>query len=129
MSVNTLKEGGYLTLIGEALRPKTGQRGTVLDLFAGCGGLALGFESVGFETIGFEADSDCCSTYRKNLKGECYEVFLNSQFKFPNADIVIGGPPCQPFSVGGNLACRIFCTSVIETTALALSDPDGAVRA
>jgi hypothetical protein len=27
------------------------------------------------------------------------------------------------------LACRIFCTSVIETTALALSDPDGAVRA
>jgi hypothetical protein len=28
-----------------------------------------------------------------------------------------------------SLACRIFCTSVIETTALALSDPDGAVRA
>ncbi len=27
------------------------------------------------------------------------------------------------------MACRIFCTSVIETTALALSDPDGAVRA
>lgn len=74
----------------------------VLDLFAGCGGLALGFEAAGFDTIGFEKDSDAVLTYNSNLKGKCHEVYLTEDFNFPCADIVIGGPPCQPFSVGGN---------------------------
>jgi len=38
----------------------------------------------------------------KNLAGNCYTVKLNTDFQYPNADILIGGPPCQPFSVGGN---------------------------
>ena len=74
----------------------------VLDLFAGCGGLALGFESQGFETLGFEMDEDCCATYKKNLLGDCVKVKLDANYKFPKAQVVIGGPPCQPFSVGGN---------------------------
>ncbi|WP_218124338.1 MULTISPECIES: DNA cytosine methyltransferase [Nitrosospira] len=74
----------------------------VLDLFAGCGGLALGFEAHGFETLGFEMDADCCATYRLNLKGDCINVKLISTSDFPKAEVVIGGPPCQPFSVGGN---------------------------
>lgn len=73
----------------------------VIDLFAGCGGLALGFESLGFETIGFECDKDAVSTYNKNLSGYCEDVFLTKKTKYPKATVLIGGPPCQPFSVGG----------------------------
>lgn len=95
-------EGNYANFIGDTLRPGPGSQGVVLDLFAGCGGLGLGFEAAGFETIGFEMDADCCSTYNANLNGTCHAVTLTPDFDFPSADIVIGGPPCQPFSVGGN---------------------------
>ncbi|RBP47665.1 DNA (cytosine-5)-methyltransferase 1 [Roseimicrobium gellanilyticum] len=73
-----------------------------VDLFAGCGGLALGFEAAGITTIGFEKDRDACATYRKNLTGECVETFLTPESDLPPCDVVIGGPPCQPFSVGGH---------------------------
>jgi DNA-cytosine methyltransferase len=73
----------------------------VLDLFAGCGGLALGFEAQGFRTIGFEMVSDYCATYRLNLNGECHELVLTPFYRFPKAQVIIGGPPCQPFSVIG----------------------------
>ena len=72
-----------------------------IDLFAGCGGLALGFEAAGIETIGFEQDKDAVATYNKNLTGKCFEITLTADAKYPKADLVIGGPPCQPFSVGG----------------------------
>ena len=84
------------------LRPSTQMRFRALDLFAGCGGLALGFEAAGFHTIGYELDADCCDTYRANLAGDCHEIRLTPETVFPDADIVIGGPPCQPFSVGGH---------------------------
>lgn len=74
----------------------------VIDLFAGCGGLALGFEAVGFETIGYEFDKDCCATYENNLKSKCHQLYLDKNTEFEKADLVIGGPPCQPFSVGGS---------------------------
>lgn len=74
---------------------------TVLDLFSGCGGLSLGFEANGFKTIGFEIDENAANSYNKNLIGNCFIQKLTPEFNFPKADIVIGGPPCQPFSVGG----------------------------
>jgi len=74
----------------------------VLDLFAGCGGLALGFEAQGFTTLGFEQDADACETYRTNLSGECRQVVLTPETDFPEAKVIIGGPPCQPFSVSGH---------------------------
>lgn len=92
----------YMGLVNNQLKPKDLGLGVVLDLFAGCGGLALGFEAVGFKTIGFENDEDCCKTYAENLHGECHQVFLTPEYSFPPARIVIGGPPCQPFSVGGS---------------------------
>jgi DNA (cytosine-5)-methyltransferase 1 len=77
------------------------ERALVLDLFAGCGGLSLGFEAAGFKTVGYEIDPVACETYNKNLKGKCYAVKLNLNFEYPDADIIIGGPPCQPFSLRG----------------------------
>ena len=86
----------------ELLRPSEQRAPLVVDLFAGCGGLALGFEAQGFETHGFEMDRDAVATYRRNLKGHCTEVMLTPETMLPEATILIGGPPCQPFSVGGN---------------------------
>ncbi|QTE35807.1 DNA cytosine methyltransferase [Mucilaginibacter gossypii] len=92
----------YLDLINQLLTPKITEKTLVLDLFAGCGGLALGFEAAGFETLGFEMNPDAANTYRANLKGDCRTEKLTLDTEYPAADIVIGGPPCQPFSVGGN---------------------------
>ena len=73
----------------------------MLDLFAGCGGLALGFEAAGFETVGYEMDPFASETYRRNLMGSCHTVELKVGQDYPAAEVVIGGPPCQPFSVIG----------------------------
>lgn len=97
----SLVEESYSSYINQVLRPSKNPKYTVLDLFAGCGGLSLGFESVGFKSIGIEMDVDCCDTYNANLQGKCHEKFITSRTEFPEADIVIGGPPCQPFSVIG----------------------------
>ncbi len=75
----------------------------VIDLFGGCGGLALGFEATGFQTIGYEILADSRATYEHNLLGVCNQVNLTP---FSNlvegAAVIIGGPPCQPFSVSGH---------------------------
>lgn len=92
----------YADTLTHLLRPQGLSKPLVLDLFAGCGGLALGFEAQGFETLGFEMDADCCATYRHNLHGDCLQVKLDTGCTFPKAQVVIGGPPCQPFSVGGH---------------------------
>jgi DNA (cytosine-5)-methyltransferase 1 len=92
----------YTGLINSTLQPKITEKAVVLDLFAGCGGLSLGFEAAGFKTVGFEMNPDAAKTYNRNLKGECHTEKLDLDFVYPKADIVIGGPPCQPFSVGGN---------------------------
>ena len=92
----------YVEKINTLLKPAIKGSPLVLDLFAGCGGLALGFEANGFETLGFEMDADCCATYKRNLSGDCIQAKLDKNFVFPPAQVVIGGPPCQPFSVGGH---------------------------
>lgn len=92
----------YVQTLNTLLKPSSRRAPLVLDLFAGCGGLALGFEACGFETLGFEMDADCCATYRANLGGDCIQAKLEPGYAFPRAQVVIGGPPCQPFSVGGH---------------------------
>jgi len=76
-----------------------------LELFSGCGGLAKGLELAGFEHAHFvEFNKDACKTLRLNFGSELvYEGDVRS-FNFKSVgkvDIVAGGPPCQPFSLGG----------------------------
>ena len=93
----------YVDKINEELKPYVDKKlnKTVLDLFAGCGGLSLGFEAQGFKTIGYEKLENAAKTYNQNLIGECHIKELTPETRFPKTDIIIGGPPCQPFSVGG----------------------------
>ncbi|MCT7968081.1 DNA cytosine methyltransferase [Laspinema sp. D1] len=76
-----------------------------LELFAGAGGLAKGIELSGIQHKALiEWNKDACKTltynYSKNL---VYHTDIRSlQFdQFDNVDMVAGGPPCQPFSMGG----------------------------
>ena len=92
----------YVDYINETLKPRITEQEVVVDLFAGCGGLSLGFEAAGYKTIGYEMDKAASETYNTNLVGDCFPIKLDLDFKYPQADIVIGGPPCQPFSVGGH---------------------------
>ncbi len=92
----------YIEKINSILTPQKNYSYTVVDLFAGCGGLSLGFEANGFSTVGFEINEDACATYNLNLAGICFNENLNIHADFPEADVLIGGPPCQPFSVIGN---------------------------
>ncbi|NET03450.1 MAG: DNA cytosine methyltransferase [Symploca sp. SIO2B6] len=91
----------YVEKINHVLKSSTSGSLLVVDLFAGCGGLSLGFEAQGFETHGWEMDADSCATYRRNLKGKCTQFVLTPETDLPAASVLIGGPPCQPFSVGG----------------------------
>jgi DNA (cytosine-5)-methyltransferase 1 len=94
-------EDAYPIVLNERLKPPSGGSPLVIDLFAGCGGLALGFEAAGFVTRGYEMEPDYAETYRRNLSGECLTEVLTEDTEFPDAPVIIGGPPCQPFSVGG----------------------------
>ena len=85
----------------------------VISLFSGAGGLDLGFHGAGFEVaVCVEADTACCDTLRKNwpdtpvLLGDIREIstkeILNVAKLSPlEPALVIGGPPCQPFSLAG----------------------------
>jgi DNA (cytosine-5)-methyltransferase 1 len=91
----------YHEALNAKLRQPDSFQYDAIDLFAGCGGLSLGFEACGIRTHGYEMEPDYAETYSRNLTGTCKCKRLELGEEYPSAQIVIGGPPCQPFSVGG----------------------------
>ena len=76
----------------------------VLDLFAGIGGFALGLDSTGFfKTVKFvEKDKYCQKVLRKNFPNIPIEEDIKDvKGKRYEADVIVGGFPCQPMSVAG----------------------------
>lgn len=78
-----------------------------VDLFSGCGGLSLGFEKAGFTIMqAYDNWKPAVDTYNENFKHQCRRVDLSGEsvideIKILKPDIIIGGPPCQDFSIAG----------------------------
>lgn len=82
---------------------------TVIDLFAGAGGMSYGFEQAGFRVkAAIEVDDWASQTYENNNHSDemfCEDIagIPNSVFeRFKGVDAVIGGPPCQGFSISAS---------------------------
>lgn len=83
----------------------------VLDLFCGCGGLSLGFEKAGYNVLlGIDVWEDALKTYRYNHQNSntlCADLSVLSPKEVSDkiqgkvVDVIIGGPPCQGFSIAG----------------------------
>ena len=75
---------------------------TTVDLFAGAGGLSLGFKKAGFYTL-WAADhsTPAVETFKYNLDKnvECVDLGIHSEI--PRPTVIVGGPPCQGFSSAG----------------------------
>jgi DNA (cytosine-5)-methyltransferase 1 len=78
----------------------------VISLFSGCGGLDLGFEQVGdYETVwANDFKHEACLTFRKHFGDVIYEGDIEAvdpytDKKIPECDLVLGGFPCQDFSI------------------------------
>lgn len=85
----------------------------VISLFSGAGGLDYGLEAAGFDfAAGVESDCDCVATLLESrpdwpvLNRSIFEVTSQELLHLANSrkgevDLVVGGPPCQPFSKAG----------------------------
>lgn len=87
----------------------------IIDLFCGAGGLSLGFESVGFESVlAIDKWEDAIETYNYNHSNsvgttvDIHDFTNESLLKYKEKGVVgiIGGPPCQGFSLVGSRKCN-----------------------
>lgn len=94
------------------------RRLTYIDLFSGAGGFSLGFDSKGFENLfSVDIEPEFCETYRFNFPEHTLiqddicnitDKELKSLISDKDVDVVIGGPPCQGFSIAGNIGRKFI---------------------
>lgn len=78
-----------------------------VDVFAGCGGMSLGFEQAGVDVVAaFDNWKPAVDIYRANFDHPIYEKDLCDEdsvevIRALNPDIIMGGPPCQDYSIAG----------------------------
>lgn len=92
---------------------KNSKRATLkfADLFSGVGGFTKGLESAGLECVlGVDFDKYASEAYKMNYSHECQQLDLSleenqilvaNKIKSQNVDLIVGGPPCQGFSIFG----------------------------
>lgn len=79
----------------------------VVSLFSGAGGLDIGFQQAGYRTIwANDLNRDACATFARNhgsgiIRGGPLQAHIHALGAAMSADVLIGGPPCQGFSVAG----------------------------
>lgn len=77
---------------------------TAVSLFCGAGGLDIGFENAGFHTIwANDFNADACKTHQNWSKAKvvCGDISKIDIETIPNSDVILGGFPCQGFSLSG----------------------------
>lgn len=77
----------------------------VVSLFSGGGGLDLGFKQAGYDIVwAVDNNADAVATYRQNIGNHivCADITKIDVMDIPDSNIIIGGPPCQSFSLAGN---------------------------
>jgi len=86
-----------------------------IDLFSGAGGFSIGFNKAGFNTIkAVEFDKTIANTYKKNNSevkmyiDDIRNIDIENEFSENESDIIIGGPPCQGFSMAGSRIRKDF---------------------
>jgi DNA (cytosine-5)-methyltransferase 1 len=76
----------------------------IIDLYCGAGGLSLGFVQEGYEPVkAIDIDPVAVETYNRNVRkvAECKDILEVDPMELPDVDGIIGGPPCQSFSIAG----------------------------
>lgn len=87
------------------MKKKQNMRPKILSLFSGCGGLDLGFEQMGYDTIwANDFKHEACVTFRNHfgdviVEGDIEKIDPYNDSTIPDCDIVLGGFPCQDFSI------------------------------